>query len=671
MRQYFLAILAVVAVAFVGCKNNPFNEQNGSSAYISFDINSIAIDVETTTKAAALPSVNDFTITITPKGAATPLHTFLYENRPAQPLKLEAGEYVFDCFYGDIALQTTDKPAYNETQTLSLAGAIEAQTVTFNPKRTHYCFEVVYPVGFDQHYADYKISVSSPALPSNIEFGQNAGLPVYYFKIGAAYNATLEATKKSDNSAVNVVLADVAEGEAKTYHQLNLLFPAPRFDAASKSFVVVKTVGYFEGDNVNQPAITLIKSAHPIKSVSYTLDGNAVAPSELGIIESSDTYNKTIDFTTFVVSQLVAGTVDGSKTLVATVTDVKDKTASQEIVIVTEEPQFNITSHAGSMWSKTADLRVSIADAYVGKFSPSTVEYSTDGSIWQTANYSTAETDNANTKSYEITGLTANTEYSFRAKMGDYYANIGNLTTETPTQVPNSGFEDWRIDEVNRPSIFSAYHHYYKPWNKNAAEWWNTSNSRCFTYNGAPTQYNNPTSVLYTKNAKVGGKTAEIRSVKIAVGGRSNVCGKLIIGSLTSGGTNGLLTGNNNPEYLSEGRPFSVRPDKVKFWYKYDVYGTDNYVITVRVRSGDIIIGEKIVTGNQTVSDYQQMELEIPYTRTDLKATSLYICFASSQSDDFSYRDMSVSYPDGWSSGWKAEVGSILWVDDVTLIYDK
>lgn len=371
----------------------------------------------------------------------------------------------------------------------------------------------------------------------------------------------------------------------------------------------------------------------------------------------------TVDFSALARKMLSHDGISSSYRIHVKTTDVLNKSSENDLTIKIYPPLFSLPDvEPGAVWSKTATfspLSVSKGDLdYMLRSGLLKYQLSTDNTNW---------VDVAGTT---LDNLSNSTTYLLRALYRTTTSNTVSFTTEAAPQVPNAGFENWTINNVNK-GVFNKGYPHYKPWDGSVAEWWNTSNTRCFTYNVSTTQYNNPTSVLYTKSAKSGGKTAEIRSVKIDVSGRSNVCGKLLIGSLTSGSTNGLLTGNNNPEYLTEGRDFASRPTKIRFWYKYNQYGTDNYVITVRMRNGSTVIAEAIATGGGTDTDYKQMEIEIPYSNTELKATSLYVCFASSNGDGFENRTISVEYPDEGQSGWKAMVGSILWIDDVELIYEK
>ncbi|MEG2647652.1 MAG: hypothetical protein RR979_06950, partial [Mucinivorans sp.] len=92
---------------------------------------------------------------------------------------------------------------------------------------------------------------------------------------------------------------------------------------------------------------------------------------------------------------------------------------------------------------------------------------------------------------------------------------------------------------------------------------------------------------------------------------------------------------------------------------------------TVRLRNGETVIAEGIATGSDPITSFSKEVIALTYSRTDLPATSLFICFASSKDDNFDQRKKYVSYPNSWDKNWQAYVGSVLYVDDIELVYDK
>ncbi|MEG2319133.1 MAG: DUF4493 domain-containing protein [Mucinivorans sp.] len=290
-------------------------------------------------------------------------------------------------------------------------------------------------------------------------------------------------------------------------------------------------------------------------------------------------------------------------------------------------------------------------------------QYSADGVTWIDV-----------PSSGQVTGLNSGTTYRLRGRVGsNISSNVVTLTTELPQQVQNAAMDQWQLTYFTAGSSASGYSKgipLYYPWNAGGEEWWSTSNCRSVRYTVFKNQWNNLPGVMWTTSGQ-NGRAAEIRSVHVDAGaGQWSVCGKLLIGSMTSDAPSG---GYGAAENITEGRPFTTRPTKMRFWYKYSQYGTDSYRITVRLRNGNTVIAEKEVTANGTNSSYQQMEMALPYSVTNLKATSIYICFASSLDDNFTYngKGVAVSYPDCWGSGWKGEVGSILNIDEIELIYEK
>lgn len=273
---------------------------------------------------------------------------------------------------------------------------------------------------------------------------------------------------------------------------------------------------------------------------------------------------------------------------------------------------------------------------------------------------------------YKVSNLTSNTTYYVRARidMPNNYSilseNVAQVKTENPRQVENPGMEDWKHEIV--PKWYSMYY----PSKTKEEQWWNTSNPRGFTYNAIRNQENTIAGVMYTQSGvHSGNKSAEIRSTYPKLGGRGPVAGKLLIGTLTTNSPNGELAGSQNPEYLTEGRPFEARPTKVSFWYKYTPYESDNCIFTVRMRSGETVISEAVVSNNTSIGSWTKVVMDLQYTIEDMAPTSLFVCFASSPNDRFNYRWISCNYPENPESGWKGYIGSILWIDDIELTYEK
>jgi hypothetical protein len=122
------------------------------------------------------------------------------------------------------------------------------------------------------------------------------------------------------------------------------------------------------------------------------------------------------------------------------------------------------------------------------------------------------------------------------------------------------------------------------------------------------------------------------------------------------------------------GHSFSSRPDSLTFWYKYVPYNGDAFKAWIAVKSGDEIIAEGVYSpevSTAAVNTYQKASVNLNYSVTNKKATSICIQFLSSTKTSFSSSDfakkVTINYPE--IGEWVAHRGSELWIDDIVLTY--
>lgn len=697
MRQFLRYFTILTLVFLCGCSTVPQGEEfviPKDKGAVILKLAAAKVKTRATTATDFVhPSADEFNITFVSEAMDTvfqkPFTEFPYA------LVLPAGNYKALAEYGKNVPFSLDMPYYRSEQLFVVE---MGQTTDIDMKAVLHSFivQINYSADFADYFTTFSV-VGEVEGGDTYTFAADASGSAYFapctlrlvlkgvLKDGAPYSSIIQEFSSTGTELHKLNIRVLPRGHSfdvdidRSVTLVDITSTVPDEFLPDMPAILPLEISTYEtesiGDGVN--TVLSLSSILKITDVCFAPDANlksafGITPDTLRASVAGDvailgsmgvdvsgligSQHGAVDFKVLAQQLLTQGGVATNFTMGVKTVDYFNKSAAGDVTFTVNPPVFNVADIVeGSVWSSSLDPLPTVNVEHGGSGLNYKYQLSADNISWIDISGS------------EIKSLNPSTTYYVRAVYRDYATASKSFTTETPAQVVNAGMEDWKIDEVN-----GNYHH-YKPWTGNTPEWWNTSNSRCFTYYvwGSVTQYNNPTSVCYTTSAKSGSKASEIRSVRIAVSGRRNVCGKLIIGTLTSGGTNGLLSGNNNPEYLTEGRPFGARPTKLQFWYKYNKYGTDNYVITVRLRNGETVIAESVVTGSESNSEYKQMEIEIPYSKPELAATSLYICFASSKDDNFENRTISVSYPGGWSSGWKADVGSILNIDDIELIYEK
>ncbi len=128
---------------------------------------------------------------------------------------------------------------------------------------------------------------------------------------------------------------------------------------------------------------------------------------------------------------------------------------------------------------------------------------------------------------------------------------------------------------------------------------------------------------------------------------------------------------------IDEGRTFNSRPTQISFWYIYEPYNgdkQDTYEVIVKVidASGNII-GEGHHTSNMLTTSWTNQTINITYQTGYIeKASKIYVCFLSSNAGQGNVpyekkREISLSDAGNYTTHY----GSILRIDDISLIYDK
>ena len=168
----------------------------------------------------------------------------------------------------------------------------------------------------------------------------------------------------------------------------------------------------------------------------------------------------------------------------------------------------------------------------------------------------------------------------------------------------------------------------------------------------------------YTEES-ISGKAAVIRSVSVN-GWNSEILGTgknrgiFYVGSTADNGT------------MTEGREWNSRPSQLTFMYKYESYDNEHFGVYIELLSEDgtiIASGEFLSNEGISVSSYEKVEIMLNYTNSSLKASKIKIRFTSvADGESISTRKQTISIPAG---SYKIYGGSVLTIDDISLIYDK
>ncbi len=256
------------------------------------------------------------------------------------------------------------------------------------------------------------------------------------------------------------------------------------------------------------------------------------------------------------------------------------------------------------------------------------------------------------------------TEYEVRAVADSEIGNEVKVSTEATADIPDGSFDQWWLKDSK----------IWCPWNEGGTPYWDTGNTGAATLgqsNVVPTDH----------TPKGSGQAAELNTKFVGIG----MIGKLAAGSIFTGGfvkvdgTNGIL---------DFGRPWNLRPTKLKGYYQYKTADIDyasaeleylkgrpdschiyvaltDWTAPFEIRTNpknrnlfdknaDYVIGYGELVFGGTMDGYQPFEIEINYRSTSRVPSYMQITAAASK------------YGDYFTGG----AGAVLYVDEFSFDYD-
>lgn len=263
-----------------------------------------------------------------------------------------------------------------------------------------------------------------------------------------------------------------------------------------------------------------------------------------------------------------------------------------------------------------------------------------------------------------IKGLEPLTEYVVRATSGEDEGEEVKVTTETTEVLPDGDFDQWWLNGK-----------VWCPWNEGGVQFWDTGNTGAATLGQSNVQPSDHVP------AGQSGQSAMLATKFVGLFG----IGKLAAGSIYSGrfakvdGTNGIL---------DFGRPWSLRPTKLRGYYQYTPvpidYASEEYKnlmgrpdschifialtdwtapFEIRTnpknrqlfdKNSPSVIGYGELISGDATDGYVPFEIVVNYRSTSKKPSYILITSAASKYGDF----------------FTGGNGSVLYVDQYSLDYD-
>ena len=484
------------------------------------------------------------------------------------------------------------------------------------------------------------------------------------------------AEKQPEGGAAITIVVDDSMTEKE--HDILLDFTVQDIPEITDSFSSVDGGSFYAGDaspkivyiDLKKPAASVMlinkdtglgEAGLPEETELVNADGETLAMlSGLGIAASAvtaETLNAEIDFTEFFAS-LPAGSYSFE-------IFVQNEAGGEQTAEIRFEVLPVVEALAANAWARFADL----SGRWLTEEQPEGLgfQYRTADGEWMDADAEVTVDAGSKTFSAELRGLSAATQYEYRAvtAVSDQTAPV-QFTTEAEQVVPNMNFDGWYQDgDVWYPNVDAD--NFY----------WDTANKGSSMAGLTPTAPEDTHLAVEgdgKKAARLESMYANIVIVKV-----------FAAGNIYTGKFGEAKVSINNPgATLDWGVPFTSRPLALKGSYDYSPVEVDqgNY----NDMSGKTDIGQiqimltdwdrpfTINTQEQTFVDVQNDEHIIAYASLDLGKTDGYQPFTL----ELEYRDRTrtpkyiviVAAASKYGDYFTGGVGSTLYLDEFSLEYD-
>lgn len=696
---------AIVVLLLIACQSEQWEGQEGGF------IVSLGEDVTVSTKSTPAelgkPDPELFKLKIVKESNGNTLYD---GNFTGKTIPASAGLYTLTATCGDNPVLALDAPYYKGEESGVEVTEGETKPLELKCSVANALTSVIYdePEKFNDLYSSYSLKIAvgnqsvtiGPSQTYKSAYYQAGTIPVFQFVGTLKDNGQEVSTTLDDERLKNAatfaagkhckltlkvkptesgVILTVGKVEVETVSISETIpvewLPAPKISATG--FDESKTLTIYETGEAASATIDFTVS-QPLQDVSFTLnfedenlkalnkdyqlstmtDEEKIALTDVGIsLPLIGSNAPKISFSEVLTSQLLSkneGVVNNQITINSvTANNRTNADGAQTYTIAVHKPEFSVSVLPGNIWTKefTAE-EITVEE---GKGNAETIkenlvyQYQDTDGIWKDCN-------NQETHQQVFMEHPQNRTYKVRALYREVLAsNEVSVELEEPKALPNGNMNEWLSSTRYKQP-------YYQPWSNEA--WWDTNNNVTMpkSYLTYPNYKCFPTTT-YTELG-VSGKAAIIRSVAVD-GANSEIRG--------NGANRGILYAGitSDDGTMTEGREWTSRPSQLEFMYQYESYDNEHFGAYIELLSGD---GTKIASGEYlsdkiSTSSYKKANITLIYTNEILKASILKIRFVSvADGESVSTRKQKITIPAG---SYQIYGGSVLTIDDISLIYDK
>lgn len=699
----FLAA-TLLGVLFVACSEEENLSQTGKTGFLVSLAEDVKVDSRKTPEELGKPAASQFNLKITNQTTGSELYSGSYTE---DLIPVSAGMYEIEATYGDNPVLALDAPYYKGTTEAELADG-ESKTVNVECSVANALASVTFDNSgtntFESQFDSYGVRVSVDTSATTLtNDGKSAyyragSMPVFTF-VGTLRNGggekevPLENSSLSDPSTfaaaqhcrITLKLIDAAPGlrveiskvevDSVTINETIPLEWLPKPKVTAEGFTdhilsMYETETPAAKFNFNLSSalqelkftLNLADETYQSLNKTYTLselsEEDRTALTNAGVVlPVIGSKEASLDFTGL-AAKLTGSTSGEVLSNVITLDEVKANNrvleGEQVYTIQTSAPDFELIVYPGNTWTKqfTANTQIIHGNADVIRKG-------------MTFEYRTSETDWMSSRDSLITGLTPGTNYQVRLKYGKYCKET-NVETYPIIELENGDMEDWNYDdgpEASWPSKGPFWKRWYVRTNKDeTTDGWCSLNYYT-TSNNDPKAYCSNSGTEQSSDKHSGSYAAEIKTIGWGDGTtaaspfstiKQNTPGELFLGKIN----------NNEKEY---GIQYESRPTNLIFWYKYNPEGSHEFTakIVIENKNENVILAEEIFNGSQQ-DNYVEKNIFINYKDEykHLEPTHMYILFSSGENSNSEVDKASVSRG-------SRHIGNILYIDDISLVYDK
>lgn len=721
IKQNFVLCLVMLSLLTLSCNRADMEEGHiGKSGFLVTLTDDVRVECRSTPAELKDPLNTDFDLKI----IRTSTGETVYDGKFKEDLiQASAGFYQVTASFGTNPVLEVDAPYYEGTVTEVEVRKDTPAQVLVPCKVANALLSVVYGESIAKVYDSYYVTVAVGEESREIRDNESA-----YFRAGSVVNVWFHGTPKGESEERTFEL--LHEGltvplEAGEHAILNLSIEAGVSVSVEKVEVKTTTVSEtipveympkpkLEAEGFSNNELTFaetekkaasvhLKLASPLQELKmrfhfedaqfaslndqdYLLSKDKAAlENALGItLPDVNATDATIDFSNLIAKmQTNAGaTTRNVIELDAQAnnrwsSDKETDASSRKLTLNCNKPVFSVVVSSGNIWTK--EFKIDGCNVQIGDFE--TISSRVQYQYRKKGDVDWINCDPSRLVKFDM--CPADKEYEVRAVYREgIEAEPLTIQLETPQQLPNSGMEEWHAESLGTfagiPNFWNKYEFYdFLPYNTGEMDiWWTTNNERSRDYSVSRVHVTSSPCVSYSESVKHGGNRAALIYTSGHGGKYASTSNTLYEEGAFAGclfvGTYSWSSGTEN---MNLGHTFEARPTSVRFWYNYIPKNSDSFKVYVELKNGEEIIGTGtfIPSALSAESGWQEGIVEVEYVDSPKSATSICVQFLSTDKTSFSESDFdknkSITFP--VMESWNAHIGSMLYIDDISLVYDK